>query len=57
MGCRPKQRQGLLQWAWDSSEKFDEKTIEKNARRMAKLSGSKLSLEMFAVSKGIVLDW
>lgn len=33
--CRPKQRQGLLQWAWDSSKKFDDPSvIENNLKKM-----------------------
>ena len=41
--CRPRQRQGLLQWGWNSHHKFDAKTIEANARRMAKLTGSTIA--------------
>lgn len=41
--CRPKQRQGLLQWAWDSTTPFTETQQEKNLRRLSKLS--EVSLE------------
>lgn len=36
--CHAKQRQGLLQWAWDSDTPFDEAQREKNLKRLAKLS-------------------
>lgn len=33
--CRPRQRQGLLQWAWDSSKKFDDpKVREENLKKL-----------------------
>lgn len=32
--CRPVQRQGLLQWAWDSSKLFDEKQQKKNLEKL-----------------------
>lgn len=35
--CHTKQRQGLLQWAWDSDTIFDDKQIEKNLNRLMKL--------------------
>lgn len=44
--CRPKQRQGLLQWAWDSHEKFTDNKVLRNAERMAKLTASKLSSDI-----------
>lgn len=34
--CRPRQRQGLLQWAWDSSTSFTPKTRHSNAQRISK---------------------
>jgi len=35
--CRPKQRHGLLQWAWDSTELLDDKKIkEKNLKKIKK---------------------
>lgn len=37
--CHTKQRQGLLQWAWDSTTKFDEDQREKNLKRIARLAG------------------
>lgn len=32
--CRPVQRQGLLQWAWNSDTEFTEKQQEKNLKRL-----------------------
>lgn len=40
--CRPKQRQGLLQWAWDSSDEFTDKKVLSNAERMAKITGTQI---------------
>lgn len=40
--CRPKQRQGLLQWGWDSSERRDAAEHKKNVKKMAKATGSAL---------------
>lgn len=40
---RQKQRQGLLQWAWDSKTKFTEEQEKKNLKRLSKLS--EVSLE------------
>lgn len=37
--CRPKQRQGLLQWAWDSATDFTPERIADNAKRIAKSAG------------------
>ena len=44
--CRPKQRQGILQWGWDSHVKFTTKQVELNAKRLAKLTGSTLSADL-----------
>lgn len=46
--CRPKQRQGLLQWAWDSSEAFTPKQIEENAKRIAKSAGVEIDSTIVA---------
>lgn len=55
--CRPVQRQGLLQWAWDSSIRYDERTVLKNATRVAKLAGTKVGIESLVdVPKGL-RDW
>lgn len=43
--CRPKQRQGLLQWGWDSTNKYDDAAVSGNAKRMAKLTSSTISTE------------
>lgn len=40
---RLKQRQGLLQWGWDSTVPFNESTIESNAKRLARKTGSTIS--------------
>ena len=36
--CRPAQRQGLLQWAWNSDTPFSPEQIKKNVERIKKLS-------------------
>ena len=38
LSVRTKQRQGLLQWGWDSTVAYNESTVAKNAARMAKLT-------------------
>ena len=38
--CHTKQRQGLLQWAWDSTTAFTDEQREKNLKRMLKLTGT-----------------
>lgn len=43
--CHIRQRQGLLQWAWDSSTKFESARVGGNAERVARLSGSTVALE------------
>lgn len=41
--CRPVQRQGLLQWGWDSqTQLFGDKVIQANAKRLAKETGCEL---------------
>jgi hypothetical protein len=35
-------RQGLLQWGWDSSEIYTPEKVQKNAQRLAKITGSVL---------------
>jgi hypothetical protein len=44
--CRPRQRQGLLQWAWDSTKEFTEATREKNLKRILKITNTKSSAEI-----------
>lgn len=39
MDCHAKQRQGLLQWAWDSSTEFTEAQLERNRKRIARSAG------------------
>jgi hypothetical protein len=37
---RTKQRQGLLQWGWDSTVPYSEEAVAKNAIRLAKITGT-----------------
>lgn len=37
--CHPRQRQGLLQWCWDSSTKFTPKQRAANVLRVSKVAG------------------
>jgi hypothetical protein len=46
--CRPVQRQGLLQWGWDSTTKWTVKQMESNLKRLGK--DAKVSLEDFPPS-------
>lgn len=49
--CHSKQRQGLLQWAWDSDTPFNEDQLEKNLKRIVTLTKTELatvSNEMFS---------
>ncbi len=41
--ARVKQRQGLLQWGWDSTVPYDKETLVKNAKRIAKSAGAKVT--------------
>lgn len=38
--CNVKQRQGLLQWGWDSSTLFSDQQREKNLKRMLQKTGT-----------------
>lgn len=40
--CSVKQRQGLLQWAWDSTTRFSDEQRRKNLQRIIKLAGAEL---------------
>jgi len=40
--ARVKQRQGLLQWGWDSTVEYSPETLKKNAKRIAKSAGAKV---------------
>lgn len=55
--CRPKQRQGLLQWGWDSLTPFDEKQITKNVKRLSKMTNSKIANEMFSETIIRPIQW
>lgn len=48
--CHAKQRQGLLQWGWDSSQLFNKENVAKNAERIAKLTSSKIVLESIPIT-------
>lgn len=50
--CRPKQRQGLLQWAWDSDTAFTKKQQRKNLQRLSRMS--EVSLES---SQSLLINW
>lgn len=53
--CRPVQRQGLLQWAWDSSTSFTEKQQMTN---LAKFTNAKnLKLEAFQAQQPAWSKW
>lgn len=43
--CRPVQRQGLLQWGWDSSIRYDERVVVANAQRLAKAAKARVGVE------------
>ncbi|MGL5648984.1 MAG: hypothetical protein ACRDDY_14135 [Clostridium sp.] len=45
--CRPKQRQGLLQWAWDSSTPYAIHQRNLNRKRIIKLAHDLKPLEYF----------
>ena len=40
--CNSKQRQGLLQWAWDSDTDWGERQREKNLKRILNITGTVL---------------
>ena len=42
--CRPKQRQGLLQWAWDSNKEFSDENRDKALKRLQKNHSDKVKL-------------
>lgn len=43
--CNTRQRQGLLQWGWDSSIKYSPEQIEKNAKLISRRAGVPLLKE------------
>ena len=45
--CNTRQRQGLLQWGWDSSDKFTPDQLESNLNKMLKSKGMKISKEHY----------
>lgn len=52
--CNTRQRQGLLQWGWNSEkDSFDDKTIQSSAKRLAELTDSHL----LTISKTNSIDW
>lgn len=54
VSCRPRQRQGLLQWGWDSRVAYTDDQVRDNAQRMARLSKAKLATEAFAPSPDLI---
>lgn len=54
--CNRRQRQGLLQWAWDSDTKFDEKQLKMNLMRLQKHDSNHVTLESLTQSK-TTLHW
>jgi len=42
--CNTKQRQGLLQWAWNSDTPFTSEQQEKNLKRILSITGAKLKI-------------
>lgn len=57
--CRPKQRQGLLQWAWDSDTSFTEEQQEKNLKRISRLANvevAKVSLESYNLAIEVIIE-
>lgn len=54
--CNAKQRQGLLQWGWDSDTEFTEEQQKKNLTKMLKASGSKVK-EVSTESIPPSLNW
>ena len=54
--CRPKQRQGLLQWGWNSETKLTLKQKRDNVERIAQLAGCEVDRNI-AVSPPKALDW
>lgn len=55
--CRPTQRQGLLQWAWDSSTNFTVEQKAKNLKHILKASGAKVNSEAQESLKPAYLNW
>lgn len=51
--CHAKQRQGLLQWGWDSHSKFDPELVVKNAKRLASKTGGSISTESISLDKSL----
>lgn len=54
--CRPIQRQGLLQWGWDSSKLYTPEQINKNATRLSKETGSIIESVAKEMYEGTILN-
>lgn len=57
--CRPKQKQALLQWAWDSNTEFTEKQLELNLKEISKKANTEISvvsLESFNLAVEIIIE-
>lgn len=46
MDCHKKQRQGLLQWGWDSSKAFNDANRSKNLKRLLSETGTSLESKL-----------
>lgn len=55
--CRPAQRQGLLQWAWDSGTNFTEEQRAKNLKRILSITGTTVKSVATETIKPVYLDW
>lgn len=55
--CRPVQRQGLLQWAWDSSTNFTNEQQTKNLKKILKASGAQLEKPAVEMASIVYLNW
>lgn len=56
--CHAKQRQGLLQWAWNSEKhNFSESQVKNNARRISSELGFKLENKEIAKERVLVFQW
>lgn len=53
--CHTKQRQGLLQWGWDSRARFTEAQQKKNLSRILSLTDTTVSTETFTAPHS--LNW
>lgn len=55
--CHRRQRQGLLQWAWDSTKPFTEEQQKKNLTRLQRTSGIVVSQESVNIIPNRSFTW